>query len=367
MSTGGVTLRQEEIRLTLSRADETARFEGDALIARTGSWRHAIEALRVEDCPKTYLPVLAVLLTARTMRSAAELDVLDIQQQTSSRGYAAASIGGLIVSFAREQGVSLRAKSSQIMNNQPFTFKPRILPDMSKPAKAAYYSAFYSAAVEVNALTPTQAADVLALLFHICRVDDQEGVDAVTIGGGKAAMLELLDRTAQFVLAFSDNGKVGQAFVAACLDTLYGSDVVDLGNTADPDAGVPGDVQVRTREEVAWLWCEVKQKVISTGDVETFIAKVRRVGGGRIHYCALANERYPLNIDQRKVQVLADAAKITVDVYLSPGDYLGAIVNWSPGSFDEVASAFATAMIRRLHESGCHPDTVASYRGAAGV
>lgn len=364
MSDSGVTLGQGEIRGVLSRADESARADAMALRSRYPKWMEIVEGLRVAPCPRTYLPVLAVLLTARALRPAAELDVLDIQQQTSQKGYAAASIGKLVIPFAVEQGVDLRSKSSQIMNNQPFTFKARIEPRMSSPLKAVFYDSFYDAANLVNGLEPLAALEVLALLFDLCRAVAPTTIEAVPVLGGKSSLARIVRETAEFASNYSDNGRVGQAFVAAVLDAVYGPHRVVLGNTADPDASVPGDVQVEDGDGT-WLWTEVKQKSVTTGDVEQFIGKVRNAGGERILYCALGNERYPHNIDRMRVARLADSAAIDVSVFLSPADFLGELLKLAPGSFNSVASRLATAMLRRIDEAGCAPKTAEVYRALA--
>lgn len=361
MSDSGVTLGQGEIRGALSRADESARSSGAALRNRYPEWVGVIEGLRAPQCPRTYLPVLAVLLTARALRSSSELDVLDIQQQTSKRGYAAASIGKLLIPFAVEQGIVLRSKSSQIMNNQPFTFKARIEPRMSSPLKAAFYDSFYDAANLVNTLEPDAALDVLALLFDLCRATGIAPIEPVSVEGGKHALAELVQATAKFATTYSDNGRVGQAFVAAVLDVVYGSNHVVLGNTADPDASAPGDVQVEGDSGI-WLWTEVKQKSVTTGDVEQFVGKVREVGGERILYCALGNERYPHNIDRIRIARLSESAAIDVAIFVSPADFLGDLLNLAPGSFNSLASRLATAMLTRIEEAGCPHTTAEVYR-----
>lgn len=307
------------------------------------------------------MPVLAVLLTARALRPVSELDVLDIQQQTSSRGYSAASIGKLVIPFAVEQGIDLRSKSSQIMNNQPFTFKPRIMPDMSSSSKGAHYKVFFDAAIEVNQLEPEVSMEVLALLFDICRVDAGVTSEKVVVEGGLAALSRIARLTAEFSGNYSDNGRVGQAFVAAVLDVVYGSSRVVLGNTADPDASVPGDVQV-VDDDGTWLWAEVKQKSVITGDVEQFIGKARTVEGEKILYCALGNERYPHNIDRIRISKVADSLAIDVLIFVSPTDLLGEFLRFAPGSFTSVASRLATSMLQRLHEAGCMPKTIDSFR-----
>ena len=80
---GGVTLSEEQIRGALSRADLLARDASEVLREKYPEWVDTFNYLSGRDCPRTYLPVAAILLTARSMKDASELDVLDIQQQTS--------------------------------------------------------------------------------------------------------------------------------------------------------------------------------------------------------------------------------------------------------------------------------------------
>jgi hypothetical protein len=357
----GVTLSQDEIRGILSRADELARADGHVLRTQHGHWAHVIETLNSPQCPRTYLPILAVLLVARALKPKEELNVLDIQQQTSSRGYSAASIGKLVVPFAVEQGIDLRSKSSQIMNNQPFTFKARITPGMAKSTKSEFFNSFYGAAEQVNELTSASALEVLAALFDVCRKAETRSPEVVLVEGGLKALTALVGKTADFVSTHSDNGRVGQAFVAAVLDVLYGPNRVILGNTADPDASTPGDVQV-VDDDGIWLWFEVKQKSVTTGDVETFLNKVQKVNGERIIYCALGNERYPHNIDPLRVARLADHAGIDISIFVSSADFMGATLKAAPGSFNSVASRLASAMLQRMDEALCSPETKAEYR-----
>lgn len=360
MSTGGVTLSKDEIRRVLSNADGRARTQGEGLKSRLPGWVNLIEELRVDVCPRTYVGVLAVLLAARALRPATELDVLDIQRQTGPRGYSASSIGVILIPFATEQGIDLRSKSTAILNNQPFTFKARLEPNMAKAQLKTHYDKFYAGANRVNELSSDEALDVLALLFALSRVDDSTIAHEVSLSGGLYGLRELIERVDSFVTSHSDNGKVGQAFVAAVLDTLYGRDAIILGNTADPDSSIPGDVQAQFASKT-WLWCEVKQKPVVSGDVEAFLEKTIRVGGNRVWYCALANVRYPHNIDPVRVERKALTFNTELKVYTSPSELMSEVLTKSPGSFDDVASKLATAMMHRMAEANCPSITLTHF------
>ena len=359
MSIGGVTLSEEQIRGALSRADLLARDAGDDLRAKYAWWVDTFHYLSGRDCPKTYLPVTAILLTARCMKESSELNVLDIQQQTSSRGYAASSIGRLLIPFATEQGIDLRSKSSQVLNNQPFTFKKNITPGMTD-RKPVQFARFYEAACAVNELTPHEAHEVLALLFHLSRAVAKE---AVTF---KAALMDWNQARhhftvwARFTDENSDNGKVGLVFVASMLELVYGEQAVAMGQNWDPDVTTPGDVQVLEGLE-PWLWTEVKQKPITTGDVQAFCEKVRAVGGARILYCALANSNYRNNLDHGKLAKLAASDSLDLTLVESPASLLDLLLPRCPGLPGVLVARMAGAMTRRLAMADVSPDACEKF------
>jgi hypothetical protein len=359
MSSGGVTLSEEQIRGTLSSADLLARTSGDALKSKYPEWVDTIGFLSSRDCPVTYLPVTAILLTARSMKDASELDVLDIQKQSSPRGYAASSIGRIVIPFATEQGIDLRSKSSQVLNNQPFTFKKNITPGMTD-RKPVQFARFYESARSINELSPPEARDVLALLFHLSRALTKDVRTFQTTEMSWSEALSHFRAWVVFTEANSDNGKVGLVFVASVLELLYGEDAIDMGHNSDPDFSTPGDVQVLDGLN-PWLWTEVKQKTITTGDVQTFIEKVRAAGGSRILYCALANFNYRNNLNHEKLLKLAFEASLDLTIVESPAALLDLLLPRCPGQPGALVAGMADAMSRRLVEAGASQDVTESF------
>ena len=354
MASGGVTLSQEEIRGALSSADLLARTDGDDLKSNYPAWVDTIGYLSSDDCPLTYLPVTAILLTARSMKDASELNVLDIQKQSSPRGYAASSIGSIVISFATEQGIDLRSTSSQVLNNQPFTFKKNITPGMTD-RKSVQFARFYEAACLVNELTPHKAREVLALLFHLSRTSTKDVRTFRTTDMSWGDALNHFSAWANFTETNSDNGKVGLVFVASLLELLYGEATVVMGHNSDPDVTTPGDVQVLQDFE-PWLWAEVKQKPVTTGDVQTFIEKIRIVGGARIFYCALANGNYRNNLNHEKLEKLALGSSLDLTIVESPAELIGLLLPRCPGRPGILVTKMAHAMSRRLVEARASQD-----------
>lgn len=358
MTDRGLTLSAESINGLLSSADSQAR-RLDLAYADT-EWIRRINELKAKGCPRTYLGVLGVTLVARGLHSREELNVLHIQQKTSRFGYSAPSIGGKLVPFAVEQGIDLRSTSSQIMNNQPFTFQAEIRPGMSVESKATYFAQFFDSVCRVNDLTSHEAKDVLSLLFAMCRKADVEETPELEVRGGLEVRDKVLAATDEFVRTNSERGRVGQALMAAIFDLQFGADNVELGHVSDPDVSTPGDVIVK-RNGATFLWGESKQKPVTTGDVETFVSKVSKVGGGRMCFCAFENYRYERHIDFLKISRLAVRNQIEIEVCSSPQEFLSARLNHFPGGFDHQSSALVNRFIVRLKESQVVDDLVDDY------
>jgi hypothetical protein len=237
-----------------------------------------------------------------------------------------------------------------------------------RPTLKAHWDAFFEVAQYVNDLSSDSALHFLAYIFSKRRkvkVDSKE----YSVGHVDWAKLELTTETiSKFVDYKSDSGKVGQAFASALLDLLYSPDFVDQGNSQDPDAGVPGDVHVRGLAEDIWLWVEVKQQPIQTGQVIGFIDKVSDNDGERILYLALKNSDYPNDISSKKLEKHSAKKKVRVTVFESPGEAIDWFLEYAPGSYAQVLASLLSRMHARLEESGCSAETMREYdQMAAGL
>lgn len=348
---GPRNLSADDIKLALSRADQIASLHGEELLATYEDWPPVLEFLASEECPKTYLPVLTVMLVARSLRDKEHLDVLAIQKKASDRGYASASIARELIPFATQAGIDFRTTSTQVMNNQPFTFKERVLPDMAGARVRPAYAKFYKAALRVQQMRSDEAGGLLSLVFFLRRVTTESQPDVIYVDGGRGALLTVVDEMSAFVRGNSEGGKVGQAFAAAVLDLLFPQATVRMGKVNDPSASIPGDVQVGDGQRL-WLWSEIKQKPVVTADAQTFLKRVSDAGGDRAWYLALANRPYPHNLDVRKLKRMADNCRTEWSVYQDPMEVLTDVLPKVSGTADDVTAALILRFARRLHESG---------------
>lgn len=362
----GADIKGDDVLQILSHANEQAlRHEGRLPEEKTGYWLDVIDKLSHDKTPRTYLAVFAVLLVARSLHSKEYLDVLQIKKGKHPLGYSAPSIGSKVATFVKEQNIDLRATSSQPMNNQPFTFMDAIEKDMGvQPKFSQIWDEFYQCIVEVNDLEPKDAEGILAVVFEQRRRVEKPKSVLVMQTQGLEALSMLSHRISEFVDSNSDSGKVGQAFVAALYSLIYESPSVVQGDSQDPDASTPGDVHVLDENQQPWLWIEVKQKAIATGDIKGFVKKVTDLGGDNIAYFALKNAKYSGHIQESSA--IIDAAKkgAKLSIYQSPEDVLAALLPFARGRANSVAEHMANLLLERLIEANASLATVTNYKKA---
>ena len=345
--------------------DGIARDQGDSLASKYPEWPPIVSSL-ADLKIRTYFPILAIALVARSLRPEQGLDVLAIQKGSSPRGYSASSIGGHLIPFTREQNVDLRSESPGVMNNQPFTFKPRILPTYAemlgkdREDKNGGYAFFYEALLKVQKLRPEQAKEVAALLFHLRRADETSD-EQILLWGGRETFQRMITALDDFVSNNSDNGKVGQAVVAAALSVTYPHDDARTKGVHDPSFGFPGDVAVGPAKR-PWLYAEARQKGQSTEDVNNFVEKAKDGGADRVWFAALGNFRYPGYISVDHVLKRSEALGVGLEVFQSTRDLLEFVARAGPGELDSLSSKLVTETLKMLKEQRCEPETIDAYR-----
>lgn len=365
----GVSLSGERIRLILAEADIYSRRSGDDLVTAPEGirWANIINGLRLESVPKTYLAVLAVTLTARAMFERNQLCVRHIKSNVSEQGYSASSIGSALATFAKTHGIDLRARSSQPLNNQPFTFKDRILSDPDEMVVASHHHGswrtFIEAVDHVEQSTSSDAALGLAVLFRLCRREPRPALEAERfLAPDELEQLSHLERSISvFVDENPDGGTTGQAFAAAVFDLLYGVDNVRLGHVNDPDAVTAGDVHVLADDDM-WLWTEVKQRVVTTGDVTAFAGRVASERGSRAVFCAFANAAYPDHVSRRRIEESAMSLGVQVEYFDSTSAFMSRFFDVAPGSPRDRIERLLQALVFRLRASDSPSATQASFR-----
>lgn len=353
----GVTIQAAEVEETLRAAYDMAATGGDALIQDEAlrGWCDRVRHFQQSIVPKTYLPVVTTMLAAKAMHGD-RLDVTLLQTRAGPRGYSASSIASALAGFAKSRLIDLRSTSQSPFNNQPFTFKETLRDVEPGKRQLLPFMVLRDTADAINQMSSEEALRALAATFVLTRRVEAP-VRVVDVTGGRDAFNAVSSDLAGFVNEHSDGGRVGQALCAALLDLIH-ADVI-LGVVNDPDARLAGDVHAMD-DDVPWLWCEVKQKVIVTGDIVSFMRKVEAAGGQRCLYLALANNGNPGKIDVR--QVHADAAYLGLDLTLvqSPQRAIALLTQFAAGEQGRLAARLLERMRIRLVESNGTPDVLNS-------
>lgn len=358
----GAEVRGEDVLKVLADANERAKEHGEELVAELPEWAARVRQLLEPGVPKTFVPVAAITLVARVLYPADVVDVRETKKSSSDTGYSASAIATKLAAFAANQRIDLRSVSQNPFNGQPFTHRLRIERDMREHPKATpvWRRTYDEFILPVNEMSPAEAAKVLALFFHLARRVDVERTKVSVRVGGKATLDRAVGAIAQFVDTHKDNGKVGQAFVAAVLDLLYGPESVDLGHTQDPSFGKPGDVRVDD-EDGTWLFSEVKQQAITHGAVDSFVNTVRDHGGERAAYFALINATYADYVRRDQAVRDADAKGVGLRILESPTEAMDWLLPVVPGSYATVTARLLERLSARLQDAHCPPATLAAF------
>jgi hypothetical protein len=346
-------LNGEKIRSVLATADQLAlsgQIDKNSEFVKT--WATYINKLSTPDMPKTYLAVFGVLLAARSLEDEGNLDVRHIQAGSSPIGYSAPSIGKALATFVKEQGIDLRATSTQPLNNQPFTYKKRIELEMGvKKNKRGQWGDFYKIVELVNKLSSPDAQTALALLFDMRRTYAKPSAVAHGRHTDLFSTERFMENVCFFVEKNSENGKVGQAFVSSCLELIYGTENVIQGHSQDPDAKLVGDVHVYKNDEPV-IFVEVKQAPIATGQIAGFMDKISEAGEDRAIYFALENYKYSGHINLESVRKKAQKLNMTITLYSSPQEAFDALFSQMVCSVSNFIETFSVSFRSRLVEAG---------------
>jgi len=303
---------------------------------------------------KTYLAVFTVGVIGRALRSSQDLDVL-ATNKSLPKGYSAQQISVALASFAKYQNINLRTRSTNPINNQPFFHNARILPTIEEMkgrlGLGDAYTGFYEALLEIQTLESSQAQEVLALIFRMSRVQ-YHGVERSSLTGGRENWTQLITSVDEFVKKYVDNGRVGQAFVAAALSVVWPHQEVTTKLINDPSFSSPGDVVVSSKGKL-WLAAEVKQKPQSIEDVAGFAKDAKGRGVDRVYFAALHNVLNNNEIDREKIRKIEQDLNLALTLFESSEELLRFVSTAGPESHDLLGSELIYQMKLRLEELAC--------------
>ncbi|HEV3166806.1 MAG TPA: restriction endonuclease, SacI family [Isosphaeraceae bacterium] len=294
---------------------------------------------------KTYIAVLATAMLAKATDP--RVDPLSLKTRDYPNAYLARSLcKDVLVPAAVRASVSLGTTGAEPFNNQPFFRHERIGREMVVRESFRWHLDYLVGCLE--RLIPLDAAASRAALAAFIRVRVVEkptdllmGAEARVIG-----LPTLTEVVAGFVTRDPEEGRRGQALVAACLDLVF--DDVRTSRVNDPSRHWPGDVAVSSDGKIT-LTAEVKQRPATETEILQFAARLSAKGIARGLVAALHPGQPSLPVSEMQ-QLAWEQHRVHLMLFLDPRDLLLAALTWSAKPLGETLGRFPRLMDKRLRQ-----------------
>lgn len=308
--------------------------------------------------PKSYIPMLGTALLARA--TDARIDPFALKTRTHKRAYSARSLcKDVLVPCAVEAHVHLGTTGREPLNNQPFFRHERVSRDMVVHASARESLGQLCDALDaIRDLDEADALDALAAFLRV-RIEDAPRSPAAWSVERVSGPPELITEIARFIASNPENGKRGQALVAACLDLIH--DDVRTTRVFDPSRRWPGDVVVLANDEIT-IAVEVKQRPATETEILQFTERCAEMGVHRAIAATLDQLKVPLDEDR-----LQEDAWRQYGVHLSllqgASPLVRAALTWTSLSLDRARSELPHRVAARLVEVEASQEALEEWVG----
>ena len=264
-----------------------------------GEWTERTERVS-EASSATFVPALGTALLAKATNRL--VDARALQVKGVHRGYSARSLAkDVFVPCCERAGIDIRTTGAEPLNNQPFFGAQRIDENLKVKSNARDDLQYLCETVALaDYLEGPDAIQALAAFLRQ-RIQSSGTVQPVPLGSGILELYELATALDQFVSAWSEGGKIGQALVAAILDVAH--EDVRTERINDPSAKWPGDVGV-FQEDQLWIAVEVKQRHFTDTEVLQF---ARRLAESSVDRGVVVDVRRQ-NIPDKRARLLRDGS-----------------------------------------------------------
>lgn len=311
-----------------------------ASAAGPGDWIERVR--RLGQGERTYLPVLATALLAKATDPA--VDTLALRPAAGPGGYAARSFAkDSLVPLAFEAGVDLGASGDDPLANQPFFQLSRVDAPAVRVRSRARYQELVDALARANGLDVRGATEALAAFVQVRSAAEE--VD-FAVGSAASSIARVIEAAHAFVVEDPEDGRRGQAFVAAALDLVF--DSVETGRVNDPSRKRPGDVRVAAGDGVAFA-VEVRQKPVTPTQIRQFAKRLKTDEIGKGAVALLASKQRRIDASRLRTDALQEY-DVQVEIIDGVGEVLRTALQWSRLPLREAIRAFVDRMGVRLRQ-----------------
>lgn len=295
---------------------------------------------------KTFVAMLGTALLAKATDP--RIDPSSLKTRAFKTAYSARSLcKDVLVPCAVEAGVHLGTTGREPLNNQPFFRHERVGPDMTvRPHVRPHVDYLCECLEAIKPLSQAQALDALAAFLRIRAQEGPPTAEPLQVER-TLAIPELLGKIQELISANPENGKRGQAFVAAALDLVF--DEVRTTRVFDPSRHWPGDVVVCHDDDTISLAVEVKQRPALHTEIVQFTERCAQMGVHRAIAATLAPDQAPLDIDELR-QDAWQRHNVHLSILEDPGQVLYGALTWSAKDLEAALTTFPQLMATRLAE-----------------
>jgi hypothetical protein len=333
------------IQLDLDRAREV--FDEALVLARSDAdlpaeWLERSARVGTASS-KTFTPMLGTALLAKATDD--RVSALALKESAAHNAYSARGVGhGVLVPRCVEEGISLRTRGREPLNNQPFFRYETVHTDMRVVQRAEADLQYLVETLEqADFLRGADALHALAALLRT-RLEDPASDPAPPLRDLELSPSALIEAAVAHAAADPEGGRRGQALVAAGLDLLH--EEVVTARINDPSRDEPGDVTAGSGPGRSIH--EVKQRPIETGEVLQLIDRASEDRLTKVDYHALRGAADDFDVDT--VRARAERHGIVLSIDEDTAGFLTHAVLQSVLPAKEAALRLANRYVVRLRE-----------------
>jgi hypothetical protein len=352
------------LTVDLSRAQEV--FERAVSLAESGQplpeeWLERTR--RVAAAPsRTFTAMLGTAILARACDSRVDPVALKTTHEPPHGLWAYSARGvakDALVPLSREWGVDIGTRGAEPLNNQPFFRYRSVHRGMAvRPHVRPHLDYLVETLERMRELTPTEIQHALAAFVAVRRRKARRPLPRMVIATDQWSILDFLVAVEAFVTQYPEEGRRGQALVAAALDLSY--QVVELGHVNDPSRRTPGDVIPLDDVGTPTSSYEVKQRPASPGEVRGWADRLARAQLSRGTYVLLAPQSNREMFEYLADEILLEKS-VVIELVFGVQEFLKRCILTSPLTVERFMSEFPRRMLERLAEADVAATTLQEW------
>lgn len=294
---------------------------------------------------KTFVAMLGTALLAKATDP--KVDPFALKVREFPTAYSARSLcKDVLVPYAVEAGVHLGTTGREPLNNQPFFRHERVGPDMKVRSHVRPHLDYLCQCLEaMKKLNRTQALDALAAFLRV-RIQEGPVRAAPLIVERVLGVPDLVSKASIFITSDPENGKRGQALVAAAFELVF--DDVRTTRVYDPSRHWPGDVVVY-EEDTLTLAVEVKQRPATESEIVQFAERCMQMGVHRAVAAILDPNQLPVEIDELREEAWRRHG-VHLSILVGATDLLHVALTWTSKPLQEALADLPQRIASRLEE-----------------